>query len=128
MLTSQGDNEQIFLQQLPRHAVRLQLLRLSNSVDDTAWATSASGHMYATDSSADTVDIVTGRFPVGIAFTAVTPCNANTAPATCPAPGFPANFLGAINPFTGHLTAVPVTGPTFQPKGLIYVGPSGRVS
>jgi hypothetical protein len=128
MLTSQGDNEQIFLQSLPRHATRLELLRLSNSVDDTAWATSASGHMYATDSSANTVDVVTGRFPVGIAFTAVTPCNANSAPATCPAPGFPPNFLGAINPFTGHLTAVPVTGAPFQPKGLIYVAPGGRVS
>ena len=128
MLTSQGDNEQIFLQQLPRHATRLELLRLSNSVDDTAWATSASGRMYATDSSANTVDVVTGRFPVGVAFTAVTPCNANSAPATCPAPGFPPNYLGSINPYTGHLTAVPVTGAPFQPKGLIYVGPGPRVS
>jgi hypothetical protein len=103
MLTSQGDNEQIFLQQLHGQSTRLSVLRLSNSVDDTAWALSRSGSMYATDSSADTVDVVTGRFLVGIAFTAVTPCNANTAPSTCPAPGFLPNFLGAINPFTGHL-------------------------
>ena len=84
--------------------------------------------IFTTDASANTVDVVTGRFPVGIAFTAVTPCDDNGAPATCPGPGFQPNYLGSINPYTGHLTAVPVTGAPLQPKGMIYVGPGSRVS
>ncbi len=123
MLTSQGDKEQIFLQRDRHHGTRLKVLSLSNSVDDTGWARNRNARLYATDSSADTVDVVTGRFPVGIAFTAVTPCDASNAPATCPGPGFPPNYLGVINPWTGNLIAVPVTGPTFTPKGLIFVGP-----
>ncbi len=128
MLTSQGDNEQIFLDRHRHHGTRLAVLSLSNSVDDTGWARSPHARLYATDSSADTVDVVTGRFPVGVAITAVTPCNANSAPATCPAPGFPANYLGVINPWTGNISALPVTGPTFQPKGLIFIGQDWRVS
>ena len=127
VLTSQGDKEQIFLQQFRGRIPRLSVLRLSNSVDDTAWPLSPAGRIFTTDSSADTVDVVTGRFPVGIAFTAVTPCDANGAPATCPGPGFPPNYLGSINPYTGHLTTVPVSGAPLQPKGMIYVGPGSRV-
>ena len=50
----------------------------------------------------------------------MTPCNANNAPTTCPAPGFPANSLGTINLKTGAVSAVAVTGPV-APKGLIFV-------
>jgi len=131
MLTSQGDKEQIFLAGNGRHGhhgTRLRVLSLSNSVDDTAWARSPRGMLFGSDASADTVDVVTGRFPVGVAFTAVTPCDANNAPATCPAPGFPPNYLGVINPWTGSLYPVPLTGPVFQPKGLIFVSPGWRVS
>ena len=118
MLDSQGDLELIFMS---RHdGRRLSVLRISQSVDDSAFATGRHGHAYATDSSADTVDVVTGRFQDGTVLTAVTPCNANHAPSTCPAPGFPANYLGTINLSTGQITAAPVTGPTFNPKGMVF--------
>jgi hypothetical protein len=53
--------------------------------------------------------------------TAVTPCDAANAPSTCPAPGFPPNYLGTIDPFTGHVTKAALTGPNLQPKGLLFV-------
>ena len=90
-------------------------------MDDTAWATSANGALYTTDSTANTVDVVFGVMSVGTAYTAVTPCNANSAPATCPAPGFPANYLGTVNLSTGALPKVPVAGAPLQPKGMIFV-------
>ena len=116
MLTSQGDLEQIFLSRRG-----LSVLRLSQSIDDSAWATDRDGRLFATDSSNDAVDVVTGRFRDGTMLVAVTPCNANSAPSTCPAPGFPANFLGSENLSTGQISPVQVSGPSLQPKGLIFV-------
>jgi hypothetical protein len=81
----------------------LQVLKISNPVDDTAWATSASGSLYTTDSSADTVDAITGSFTPGTAYTAVAPCNANSAPTVCPSPpAYLPNSLGTMN----HLTTM----------------------
>ena len=51
----------------------------------------------------------------------MTPCDANNAPATCPAPGFPANYLGQLNMFTGHITRVPTRGVGLEPQGMIFV-------
>jgi hypothetical protein len=121
MLTSQGDKEQIFTGLgggLGRH---LSVLRLTQSVDDTAWVSSRWGHLYADDHDGDTVDMVSGPFRVGSVFVAVTPCDANGAPATCPAPGFPPNYLGSLNPWTGTISRVPVTGPNPEPQGMIFV-------
>jgi hypothetical protein len=117
MLTSQGDKEQIFL----RHTVRpaLTLLRLSQSVDDTAWA-SGPGRIYTTDNGAGTVNVVTGPFRPGMVLVAVTPCDADNAPATCPAPGFPANYLGALNPWTGHISKLTVRGEALAPQGMLF--------
>ena len=117
MLNSQGDEELIFS---AASGQALQVLKISNPVDDTAWATSASGSLYTTDSGADTVDAITGSFTPGTAYTAVAPCNANSAPATCPGPGFPANSLGTINLKTGAVSNVTETGPV-TPKGMIFV-------
>ncbi|MGI9009405.1 MAG: hypothetical protein ACR2FU_24985 [Streptosporangiaceae bacterium] len=64
-LTSQGDKEQVYLGRTAAGHLRLRVLRLSQSVDDTAWALTRHGRFYATDQAADTVDIVTGRFPAG---------------------------------------------------------------
>ena len=121
MLTSQGDKEQIYVTRAARRSQRLFVLSLSNAVDDTAWVTTSFGRLYATDHDGDTVDMVTGLFRPGDVFAAVTPCDANGAPATCPAPGFPANYLGALSPWTGHLTRVPLRGPDLQPQGLAFV-------
>jgi hypothetical protein len=117
MLNSQGDEELIFS---GASGQSLQVLKISNAVDDTAWATSASGTLYTTDSGADTVDAITGSFTPGTAYTAVAPCNANSAPSTCPGPGYPANSLGTINLKTGAVGKVTVIGPV-TPKGLIFV-------
>jgi hypothetical protein len=117
MLDAQGDEQLIFS---GASGQNLQVLKISNSVDDSAWATSASGTLYATDSSADTVDAITGTFTPGTAYTAVTPCNANSAPSTCPGPGYSANYLGTINLKTGAVGKVTVIGPV-TPKGLIFV-------
>ena len=117
MLNSQGDEELIFSDASGQN---LQVLKISNSVDDTAWATSASGTLYTTDSTSDTVDVITGSFTPGTAYTAVTPCNANSAPSTCPGPGYPANSLGTINLKTGAVGKVALNG-LVTPKGLIFV-------
>jgi hypothetical protein len=116
MLNSQGDLQLIFS---GASGQNLQVLKLSQSVDDTAWATSASGTLYATDSDANTVTAITGPFTPGTAYTAVTPCNANSAPSTCPGPGYPNNYLGTINLKTGAISKVAVFG--VDPKGLVFV-------
>ncbi|HEY2505447.1 MAG TPA: hypothetical protein VGI58_02945 [Streptosporangiaceae bacterium] len=122
MLTSQGDQEQVFLLRGRGHrsGPRLAVLELANAVDDTAW-TAGRGVLVGTNTSGDTVDEITGRFRPGTIFVAVTPCDASDAPATCPGPAFPANFLGTLNPWTGAITPAQLAGPAFQPQGLIFV-------
>jgi hypothetical protein len=121
MLTSQGDKEQIYVHDPASRHQHLWVLALSQSVDDTAWATSFSGVLFAADTGGDTVDMVTGFFKPGTAFVAVTPCDANNAPSTCPAPGFPANYLGTLNMFSGKITAVSTPGASLEPQGMIFV-------
>jgi hypothetical protein len=120
MLTSQGDKEQIFYRRSGGRA-SLDVLTLSDSVDDTAWATASRGALYTTDQTTDTVDAVYGSFTIGTAYSAVTPCDANDAPAVCPAPGFPPNYLATDNLKTGALTAVKTLGPRVHPQGMIFI-------
>jgi hypothetical protein len=118
VLDSQGDLELIFL----GRSGSLSVLGLSQSVDDLAWiGPGHPGRLYTTDHGAGTVDVITGPLRAGTAYTAVTPCNANSAPSTCPAPGFPANYLGTVNTKTGTVTPVTLQGPALNPVGLIYV-------
>ncbi|HEV2253663.1 MAG TPA: hypothetical protein VGS06_10745, partial [Streptosporangiaceae bacterium] len=120
MLNSQGDQELIFS---GASGQNLHVLKIPKPVDDTAWATSASGTLYVTDSSADAVVAITGPFKVGAAYTSITPCNANAAPAVCPAssaPQFPPNSLGTINLVTGALSKVTFSG-ALTPKGMVFV-------
>jgi hypothetical protein len=121
MLDSQGDQELIFDQVTGRWHQNLSVLSLPRSVDDSAWATTSFGALYTTDSSADTLDMVSGRFAVGTMYSAVTPCDQNNAPSTCPGPGFPPNYLASDNMKTGALTAVHTSGAAVQPKGMIFV-------
>lgn len=120
MLDSQGDQELIFDQPYGPGA-GLSVLGLPRSVDDTSWATSPHGAIFTTDATADTVDEVTGWFRVGASYSSVTPCDENSAPATCPAPGYPPNYLASLNLTTGALTPVATTGAPLQPKGQIFV-------
>jgi hypothetical protein len=120
MLDSQGDQELIFDHFTGWHQP-LTALHLPASVDDSAWATSRHGALYVTDGTDDTVDAVSGKFTVGTMYSSVTPCDSNSAPATCPGPGFPANYLASTDMRTGALTAVPLTGPVLRTEGMIFI-------
>jgi hypothetical protein len=121
VLTSQGDQEQIYVSAPWAKQQQLSVLSLSQSVDDTAWSTSWNGALYATSTGDDTVNEITGSFRPGTAFVSVTPCGANDAPATCPGPGFPANYLGQLDMYTGNVSQVSVTGAALHPQGMIFV-------
>ncbi|HET9124685.1 MAG TPA: hypothetical protein VFN65_07360 [Solirubrobacteraceae bacterium] len=118
MLDSQGDEEQIFRSP----AGGLSVLKLSASVNDTAWPSAARGTLYVSDGGGDTIDAVTGPFVRGSAIAAVTPCDANAAPSVCPARGYPANHLGTIDPRTGRITPLAVRGHRPDAQGLLFVG------
>jgi hypothetical protein len=118
-VTSQGDKQQIYAQ-MNDGALRLRVLNLSQSVDDTAWVT-GDGQLFAADHDGDTIDRVNGDFEAGSIFVAVTPCDAGNAPATCPAPGFPPNYLGMLGPWTGHVSRVTLSGPRLEPQGLLFL-------
>jgi len=119
MLNAQADQQLIFSDSSGKN---LHVLKISKPVDDTAWATSASGSLYATDSNADTVDAITGSFKPGTAYTAIAPCNAANAPSVvCPnLPSWPLNSLGTIDLKTGAVGNVTISG-VVAPKGLIFV-------
>jgi hypothetical protein len=123
MLTSQGDQQQIFVDAAGEPNQNLAVLSLSQSVDDTAWATDPNGRLYSTDSTNDAVDVVTGPFRADAPLAVATPCGANSAPPTCPAPpSFTANYLASLNPWTGQVTAIDVDGAPYVPQGgLVFV-------
>jgi hypothetical protein len=120
MLDGQGDQQQIFVGR-GNLSKSLSVLSLSQAVDDTAWAIGP-GVLYGTDSTNDAVDVLGGTFGTD-PIVAVTPCGANTAPSTCPSlPDFPPNYLGSLDPWTGAITPVPVSGADFVPQGgLVFV-------
>jgi hypothetical protein len=121
MLTSQGDKEQIYVHAAGSKQQQLWVLKLSQSVDDTAWSTSWHGSFFATDHDDNTVDVIQGSFWPGTAFVAVTPCDANNAPATCPGRGFPANYVGHLDLYNGQISRVSLRGATLHPQGMIFV-------
>jgi len=117
MLNAQGDQQLIFSGPSGQN---LQVVKINNAVDDSAVATSASGTLYMTDSSADTVVAMTGPFKPGTMYTAIAPCNSNSAPSTCPnPPAWPPNSLGSIDLATGAVT-IAYHGPV-TPKGMVFV-------
>jgi hypothetical protein len=112
MLTSQGDQQQIFVDR-GNPSKSLSVLSLSQAVDDTAWAVGP-GVIYGTDSTNDAVDVLGGTFGEN-PIVAVTPCGSNNAPSTCPS--LPPNYVGSLNPWTGAITPVHVGGADFVPQG-----------
>lgn len=123
MLTSQGDQEQIFVRHAGTSEQRLSVLTLTQSVDDTAWPTTSAGTLYSTDSTQDSIVAITGPFVPYQPVVAATPCGANSAPGTCPAPpAYPANYLATLNSWTGVVTALPTVGAVYTPEGgLLFV-------
>jgi len=121
-LDSQGDEQQVFLPSADSPDHGLSVLGLDQSVNDSAWVTDAQGTLFVTQKGAGNVVAVDGPFHEGTVFVAVTPCNANGAPTTCPASGFPANYLGTENLFTGDVDpAAPTALGSLQPQGLLFV-------
>jgi hypothetical protein len=116
MLDSQGDQQAIFASHLGGQDQRLQVLNLNQSIDDTAFPTGDHGALLTTDSTANSVVLITGALRAGTAYAAVTPGNANTAGSN-PAP----NYLGTIDLGTGTITPVPTAGLPFAPHALIYL-------
>jgi hypothetical protein len=121
MLTSQGDQEQVFVSGLGGAHQTLSALSLSSSVDDTAWPSDSGGSLYASDNANNTIYRITGPFTRGSVYVADTPCDENDAPATCPRPNFPPNFLGRLNPNTGVITRVALSGPAVEPQGMLFL-------
>jgi hypothetical protein len=121
MLTSQGDKQQIFVAHAGSAQQTLSVLSLSDSVDDTVWPSERSGTLYATDNGNDTIDKITGPFARGSVLVAVTPCDANGVPSTCPAPGYPANYLGELDPQSGAISRVELSGPSVAVQGMLFV-------
>jgi hypothetical protein len=120
MLTSQGDQQQIFVSGLGGPHQALSVLSESASVDDTVWPSDRNGTLYATDNAGNTIYRITGPFTRGSVLVADTPCDENDAPATCPRPGYPPNFLGRLNPDTGVITRVDLSGPAVQAQGMLF--------
>jgi len=117
-LTSQGDQQEIFVSRPGTAHQKLSVLSLTQSVDDTAYATDHDGSLMATDAASNSVDVITGWLSTSLAYAVATPCSANSATSSCAA-----NFLGTLNLWNGTVTPVATTGAAFAPKGaLIFVG------
>ena len=113
MLTSQGDEEQIFVAGAGGAHQSLSVLKLSASVDDTAWPSGPAGSLYTTDNGNDTVERVTGPFRRGSVVVATTPCRRELGPQHLPGPGVPGQLPGSVEPgHRGHQPGGGVRGTT----------------
>jgi hypothetical protein len=131
MLTSQGDKEQIYVRGAGTAGQRLFVLRLSRAADDTAWATSASGRLYATDNAGDAVDVVTGRFRTGTVFEAVTPVRCQRRPGHLPRARVPGELRGCAQPVDGRHQPGTAARARAAPAGDAlrrWSGPAGPVT
>ncbi len=111
MLNSQGDQQLIFVHHPDTSSQGLSVLRISASIDDTAWATSTHGTLYVSDNKANRVLAITGTWKLGTPLVAVTPSNANT-PSTAP------GDLGTLDMSTGTVSTL-ASG--FHPGGMVFV-------
>ena len=122
MLDGQGDMQQVYVRNAGRSNQKLFVLNLSQSVDDTAWATASRGTLYVTDSHNSKVYALRGHFDVGAAFSSVTPCNANTPDPACATSTPPQNYLATLNLNTGALSQVAgLTIHAIWAKGQLFV-------
>ena len=110
MLTSQGDKEQIYVHGAGTGTSTCRSWRCPSRSMTPPGPRPGTGPSTPPTTTADTVDVVSGMFWPGTVFVTVTPCDASNAPATCPGPGFPANYLGQLNMYTGQITLVKLTG------------------
>jgi len=114
VLDGQGDQQQIYMGGDGNGSpTGLSVLNLSQAIDDTAWATSSDGTLYATDSADNEIVAITGHLRQDGPYVVATPADSNNAPAN-PGP----NYLGVLDMRTGKVIAVP--GVTIQPKSMIF--------
>jgi hypothetical protein len=122
VLDSQGDQQQIYVNHIGGANQTLSVLALSQSIDDTAWATAPHGTLFITDHADNLVDVLQMHFDPGTAFVATTPCNANSAPSTCTTP----NYLGTLDLHTGTVSPVDLGIEMVQPVGLAFMEDPGH--
>ena len=123
VLDSQGDLEQIYVHDPAAPHQHLFALSLSQSVDDTAWATTTDGAFYVTDHSARHRERDHGLLHAGQHDPDRRDAVRREQRARdLPRPRVPRkNFVGSLNMFTGQVSPVSLTGPSIQPQGMIFV-------
>lgn len=112
VLDSQGDQQQIYLDESAPPAERLQVLNLSESVDDTVWVRQTDDTLWVSDAEHNDVAAVTGPFQVGEAITTVTPHRNG-------------HYLGELNLDTGDIQKLPGLSGVVPAGGLLVVSPAG---
>ena len=113
MLTSQGDKEQIFY----APGGKLKVLRLSQSVDDTAWARSWRGLLVGASTATDTIDVVTGPFQAEVDLCRGHPVRRGQRPGHLPRAGLPAELPRPAQPVDGPDHQGGPVRPVLRPAG-----------
>ena len=117
MLTTQGDQEQIFVPPGGSPGEHWTCSTLSDSVDDTAWATARRGALFTTDQTTDTVDEVYGAFHHRDRVLGGDPVRREQRPGRLPGARLATNYLATDNLRTGALAAVKPLQPQGAPAG-----------
>ena len=126
LVTSQGDLQQIYVSGVGTPHQTQNVLNLTQAVDDTAWPADTTGSLFTTDSTNNAVDVVQGPFDPSTPLVVATPCGNNSAPSTCPAPGYSANYLATLDLASGTVTPIAISGSPYVPQGgLVFVGAHG---
>lgn len=107
VLVDQGDSQVVFIHNPGTPAQTVTVVPTGTQLDDTVWATTTNGHMYAVDSTMNTIYLIRTTFVV------------NTVYTEAPADSGVNSFVGTLNLTTGIVTPV-LTGFT-SPTGLIFV-------
>jgi len=108
MLDAQGDRQQVYVSGLGTRRQHLWVLRVTQPVDDTAWATTAHGTLLEANTATGTVDALSGPFTPGIAYVSITP-------------EVGAHRLGTLDLRTGAVHPVRTGGSPTAPSGLLYL-------
>jgi hypothetical protein len=115
VLDSQGDEQLIYVHGTGKQQ-RLQVLYMSQSIDDTAYITSRSGTLYATDQTHNDIVAITGPFQRDEAVVSATPSGANNVVNVN-------NYMATVSLRNGTVTAIPGLR-AVQSTGLQFVAPS----
>lgn len=111
VLDSQGDQQLIFADGTV--ANNLSVLNLSQSINDSAFVTNASGKLFVSDPKNNEILALSGPMLPGQVIVAATPSSANN-PVNIP------NYLATLNLTNGTVT--PITGvENVVPQGLLFV-------